>query len=126
VSLEDKYRKTKEYHLVHTELVTAARYRGTVTYQEVAKLMGLPMSGHRMGSQIGDILDEISEDEARAGRPMLSAIAVNVQGTPGPGFFKLARGLGKLQGNSSAEETAFWEQEKAAVYDTWKVILPKE
>jgi len=38
----DKYRGTKLYHLVFNELITAARYRGTVTYQEIAKMMGLP------------------------------------------------------------------------------------
>lgn len=125
MSVEGKFRKTKEYHLVHTELVTAARYRGTVTYQEIAKLMGLPMRGSYMGSQIGRILGEISEDEVRADRPMLSAIAVNVQGAPGTGFFTWARELGKYDGQSADEERVFWELEKAAVYETWKVILPK-
>ncbi len=126
MSSEGKYRNTKEYHLVYTELIAAARYRGTVTYQEIAKIMGLPMRGSYMGSQIGHILGEISEDEVKAGRPMLSAVAVNVQGAASAGFFNLARELGKIGGDSSDEETAFWEKEKAAVYETWKVILPKE
>ncbi len=115
---KETFRGSKEYHFVHAELVTAARYRGAITYQEIAKLMGLPMQGNYMGSQIGHILGEISEDEVEAGRPMLSAIAVSVKGSPGPGFFVLARDLGKFQGISSEDENAFWEQEKGAVYDT--------
>ena len=28
---------SKEYYLIYAELITAARYRGTVTYQEIAR-----------------------------------------------------------------------------------------
>jgi hypothetical protein len=39
--VKDKYRGTTLYHLIHAELIAAARYRGTVTYQEIAQIMGL-------------------------------------------------------------------------------------
>jgi hypothetical protein len=32
----DRYRGRVEYELVYRELITAAQYRGTVTYQEMA------------------------------------------------------------------------------------------
>lgn len=56
----DKYRGTGEYFLVFNELVKAAKYRGIVTYQELASLIGLPVVGAYMGSEIGHILGEIS------------------------------------------------------------------
>ena len=59
----------------------------------------------------------ISEDEAVAGRPMLSAVAVNPQGYAGTGFFGLARELGRLHGTQG--EDAFWEAERDAVYEVW-------
>ena len=51
-----------------------------------------------MGKETGAILGEISTDEVRAGRPMLSAVAVKTTGRPGPGFFPLAKNSGALRG----------------------------
>lgn len=120
MALTGKYRGTIEYALVYNELITAARYRGTVTYQEIAKLMGIPLVGGYMAKLIGEILGEISMDEVEHGRPMLSAIAVGVKGLPGDGFYKLARELAKLTTQSDEE---FWAAEKKAVYETWKIRL---
>jgi len=122
--VDDKYRGTPPYFRVMTELVRAAEYGGFTTYQDIAVIMGLPLRGSHMGREIGHILGEISEDEFAAGRPMLSAIAVNVRGHAGPGFFELARELGRLgQGD---DETTFWEAERESVYETWRRPLPDE
>ena len=121
-----KYRGTKLYHLIFSELITAARYRGTITYQEIAQIMGLPQSGNYMGSQLGWILGEISEDELSHGRPMLSAIAVGVNGKPGQGFYAWAKKLYGIEDDSDFDEESFWQEECAKVYETWQVELPKE
>ena len=123
MNTQAKYRSTKEYLLVYTELITAARYRGTVTYQEIAQIMGLPLTGSNMGREVGLILGQISEDEVQNGRPLLSAIAVNVSDQASEGFYKLARSLGKLQSDVKEQEVIFWEKERKAVYDTWRVSL---
>ncbi|MBM3188789.1 MAG: hypothetical protein FJZ90_08725 [Chloroflexi bacterium] len=118
-----KHRGSKDYLRVYCELIQAARYRGTVTYQEIAQMLGLPPKGSYMGARIGQILGEISEDEVRNGRPMLSALAVNVSGAPGPGFYALARELGRLDTEDKEAERRFWEQERQAVYETWRTEL---
>ena len=118
----DKYRGTITYARVLGELVRAAEYRGVTTYQDIAIIMKLPQRGAYMGAQIGHILGEISEDEFQANRPMLSAVAVNVQGKPGPGFFTLARELGRPC--REGEEQAFWAAERDATYATWRRPLP--
>lgn len=116
----DKYRGSKECLLVYCELIKAARYKGTTTYQAIAEIMGLPLRGAYMGSEVGKMLGEISEDEMNQGRPMLSAIVVGVSGLPGSGFFTLAREFGKLQADSKEEQHRFWEEEKTAVYTAWQ------
>jgi hypothetical protein len=121
--VKDKYRGTTKYIHVLAELVRAAQYHGVTTYQDIAVIMGLPQTGIHMGSEIGQILGEISEDEVRAGRPMLSAVAVNVSGKAGPGFFGLAVQLRRM---SSADEAEFWKSELEAVYGAWRRPLPKE
>jgi len=118
--VSDKYRSSKEYFLVYCELIKAARYRGVTTYQAIAQLMGLRLTGQRMGAEMRYILGEISEDEIKHGRPMLSAIAVGVNGRPGGGFYNLSRRLGRLNEDSAEAERRFWEEEKAAVYTAWQ------
>jgi hypothetical protein len=117
--VKSKYRGTKEYARVYTELINAAKYRGTVTYKEIAKVLGILTPGSHMAAEVGKILGEISEDEVSNGRPMLSAIAVGVEGSPGSGFYALARELGKL--SSDSDDPKFWKIECQAVYNCWKV-----
>jgi hypothetical protein len=121
----NRYRGTTNYIRVLAELVRASEYRGVTTYQDIALIMGLPLQGAFMGKEIGHMLGEISEDEVKAGRPMLSAVAVSVvSGRPGPGFFALAKQFGRF-GGESAEEEQFWRQELEAVYEMWKRPLHK-
>jgi hypothetical protein len=112
-----QYRGKKEYLLVCCTLVQTTQDRRLVYYGEVASLTGVPASGHHMARQVGQVLDEVSEDEHQARRPMLRAIAVNEAGFPGDGFFKLARQLGKITEGDS--EPAFLAAEQQRVYDTW-------
>ena len=121
--VKDKYRgKTRYFHVI-AELVRAAQYRGITTYQDIADIMGLPLLGSHMGAETGHVLGEISEDEVQAGRPMLSAVAVGVRGRPGPGFYTLARDLGRIA--EGEDELAFWERERQAAYEAWKRPLPE-
>lgn len=123
--MPDNHRERKEYMLIYSELIRAARYRGTVTYQELAELVGLPLSGNHMGRELGQYLGDVSEDETKLGRPMLSAVAVTAAGEPGGGFFGLAKELGKFASDDKADRDAFWETEKKAVYKTWQRSFDK-
>ena len=114
----DRYRGKTVYYHVHSELVRAAQYHGVTTYQDLAVIMALLPTGAHMGAETGHILGEIVEDEVNAGRPMLSAVAVGVNGKPGPGFYTLARQLGKL--SDADDEQAFWKTERESVYEAWK------
>ena len=111
---EGRYRGTKAYSLIFSELITAAKYRGTITYQEIAKIIGLPLQGNYLGSEVGALLGEISEDEVENGRPMLSAIAVDTKGKPGKGFYPWAK---KLKRQKNETDEVFWKNECKAVYE---------
>lgn len=113
-----EYRGTPTYQRVYGELVRAAEYRGLTTYQHLAVIMDLPLSGNLMGKRIGQILGEIVDDEVAAGRPMLSAVVVGTNDWPGAGFFACAREKGRLaEGQSEAD---FWAAEREAVYEAWR------
>jgi hypothetical protein len=113
------YRGSKEYLLVYAELLQAARYRGVITYQAVAQIMGLLMTGNLMGKKVGQLIGEISQDEVQNGRPMLSALVVGTSGVPGDGFYTWAKELGRLTDDSREARAAFWESERQAVYQAW-------
>jgi hypothetical protein len=67
---------------------------------------------------LGEALSAISRYEHDHGRPLISALVVREDtGRPGPGFFDLARQLGR---NVGANEPAFFELERSAVLDFWR------
>jgi hypothetical protein len=117
--IKSKWHQTKEYFIAYSILINAAQHHGFATYQEIAQAVGLPTSGNYMSSQIGEILGTISANEAKEGRPMLSAIAVGINGKPGKGFIPWATDLGFF--NEGVEEDAFWENECQKVYQEWKI-----
>jgi len=50
-----------------------------------------------MAKELGICLGAISEDQDRLNKPMLSAVAVQVDGEPGSGFYTMAHTLKKVQ-----------------------------
>lgn len=119
--MQYKYRGTTTYVHVLAELVRAAQYRGLTTYQDMAVIMGLPVTGAHMGKETGQMLREISGEEVSAGRPMLTAVVVSVQGTRGDGFYVRAKELGRM---NEGEDSQAWEREREAVYAAWRRPLP--
>lgn len=121
--VSDKYRNTRRYDLAYNLMIGAAARGQVIYYTELAPLVGLQKTGNLMGAEIGHLLGEISEDEHRAGRPLLSSIVVNSTGKPGPGYYRCARDVGRLRGTDTAEERAFWKSEKEAVCEYWGAHL---
>lgn len=116
--------ETVEYHLVYAELIQVARRRGTVTYQELAHIVGLPLTGNYMGKRIGELLGIVTQNEIAQGRPMLSALAVNSAGKPGSGFIPWAKELGLFKDGD--DETVFWKNQCKACYQLWQQQFPKK
>lgn len=97
-------------------LVSVARRRGRIAYSElVAQISALHLEPH--DSRLFHLLGEISSEEDKAGRGMLTAIVVHKTGDmqPGPGFFELAKSLGR----STKDPLACWISEFNKVHDYW-------
>jgi hypothetical protein len=117
-----KYRGTKEYCRIFAKLIGAAESGQVMPYKEVGRILGIKSFGDHYAREVGRVLGEISEDEHRNGRPMLSAIAHNEAGSPGQGFYTCARDLGLLTSTDHKDELAFWEIEQRKVYQEWKPV----
>lgn len=97
-------------------LVAVARRRGRIAYSElVAQITALHLEAH--DSRLFHLLGEISSEEDAAGRGMLTAIVVHKSGDmqPGPGFFELAKSLGR----NTKDVLACWVTEFNKVHDYW-------
>jgi hypothetical protein len=113
--------KRKDFVRVYRLLVGAAETRQTVTYGDVAAIMGLPPQGSHMGRVTGQVLGAIVLREQACGRSMLPAVAVSsTDGMPGAGFYGLAEEQGLLSpAASKVERVAFWRSELERVYTEW-------
>ncbi|MGN7838503.1 hypothetical protein [Stenotrophomonas sp. 22385] len=97
-------------------LVDVATRRGRITYSElVGQISALKLESH--DARLFHLLGEISSDEEKGGRGMLTAIVVHKYGDmlPGPGFFELAKSLGK----NTKDPLACWISEFNKVHDYW-------
>ncbi len=68
-----RYRGTQAYYRVFAEVTRAAEYRGTITYQDIAQILGLSSTGNLLGREVGQIQGKITDDENGQNRPTLSA-----------------------------------------------------
>jgi hypothetical protein len=90
-----------------------ARKRSMMPYSElVVQIHAIQFEPH--DQRFFHFLGEISTEESRAGRGMLSALVVHKSGDmqPGPGFFELARNLGE----DTSDILACWVNEFKRVY----------
>ena len=104
---------------IYERLQAVARDQRTVHYSEIAPLAGLDMERPEDRNRIAAILDEISRHEHANGRPLLSAVVVHKgDGTPGDGFFKMARSVGAM--HPGEDRVAFFAHELSRVHDAWQ------
>ena len=108
---------SSEIGVVYQELLRLAKGESITNYTDVGRLIGLNMDSPADRNRISEILDEISSTEDYRGNPLLSAVVVlREQNIPGEGFFKLAKGLKKYDGN---DDLLFWLKEIRRVHDHW-------
>lgn len=105
---------------LYEERQRLGRRRTVAGYFQMLPVAGLPVRRSSVPI-LGHLLDEIGRHEHQQGRPLLAALVVRKrEGTPGPGFYDLARELGLLQGDGDAEALLFFEQERQRIYDAWR------
>ena len=97
-----------------------AEQRLPVTYQEVAKALGLtpPNTIH----QVTEALEHLMTEDAATDRPFIAAIVISKArgGLPAPGFFDCAARLGRFDGDAAgAEARVFHAAEFNAAVAFW-------
>ncbi len=97
-------------------LVDRARVRGMIPYSElVSQISTIQMEPESYA--LAAMLGEISREEDDAGRGMLTVIVVHKSGDmqPGPGFFELAKELGR----DTSDILKCWVDELKKVHAYW-------
>ncbi|WP_240097340.1 hypothetical protein [Thermomonas flagellata] len=93
-----------------------AKLRGLIPYSDLAaRIESVQLAAH--DQRLFHLLCEISEEENAAGRGMLSVIVVHKAGDmqPGPGFFELAKRLGR----DTSDILKCWVDELKKVHAYW-------
>ena len=109
------------YQPTYDFLVQIAHSGEVTTYGDVAKEIGLVSNNRGHLSRIFKILDQINEQQAAGGRPLLSIVVVSKsKRIPGPGFFENARYLRRFDGSTPEERADFFHQELERTHDYWK------
>lgn len=111
---------------IREKLIKVARSRHPlISYEELnSKLeLGLNFSLPPDRDLIGRWLGDISEDEVRVGRHMLSALVGHKKddgvGDPGKGFYNLAHELGLYVGGNEIDNLDFWAKEVKWLHEYW-------
>ncbi len=106
---------------IYEHLKQVARNGETVAYSDIARLIGLDMENPGDRVRLSHILGEISTEECKNGRPLLSAVVTYLgENEPGSGFFDMARDNGLYTGHTEMENLAFFAQELKRVHEYWK------
>ena len=99
-------------------MIGRAKLRGMIPYSELAaSIKSIRLRAH--DKRFFELLGEISTEEDAAGRGMLSVIVVHKVGDmqPGPGFFELAKQLGR----DTSDIVKCWVEELKRVHAFWSV-----
>jgi hypothetical protein len=103
---------------IRNKLIEVAKTNDVISYGELANFAEMPFDLDSERNKLYAILDEINRREDAQGRPMLSILVVHKDDkTPGPGFFKLAKHIGKQKKGISNDE--FFRKELINVLDYW-------
>ena len=97
-------------------LIARARLRGMIPYSDLARgITTVSLDPH--DQRLFHLLGEISSEEDASGRGMLSVIVVHKFGDmqPGPGFFELAKKLGR----DTSDILKCWVDELKKVHALW-------
>lgn len=97
-------------------LIARAKLRGMIPYSDLVKeIRAISLDPH--DQRLFHLLGEISSEEDADGRGMLSVIVVHKFGDmqPGPGFFELAKQLGR----DTSDILKCWVDELKKVHAAW-------
>jgi hypothetical protein len=100
---------------------------GSLSLARVRQVTERPEKDEDQTASVAAFFEKLYTRTAPSKKGMASRLASGcrsvVSGKAGPGLFALAKHLGRFDG--VADEVNFWQQERQAVYETWKRPLHK-
>jgi len=91
-----------------------------ITYKQLMDEMRGPGRGY-----IGQVLEEICQEEHQNARPLLSVLVVHSSDKlPGDTFWKLAVVPENVRNGTKEMKKGFWEEERGRVYEYWQRHAP--
>lgn len=100
-------------------MIAVAKRRGMTTYSDLVRaIQSISLQPH--DPRLFHFLGEISSDEDRAGRGLLTVVVVHKHGDmePGKGFYELAA----LLGRDTSDLQKCWIEELHNVHRTWSAL----
>jgi hypothetical protein len=99
-------------------LAECARAGNTIAYSDFIKHIRAITFTDAHDSRLPHFLEEISVEEDQEGKGLLTALVVHKNGDykPGPGFFELAKKLGR----NTKDIDKCWIEELKTIYAVWK------
>jgi len=97
-------------------MIERAKLRGMITYSDlVREIKSIKLDAH--DQRLSHLLDEISSEEDARGHGMFTVVVVHKYGDmqPGPGFFELAKRLGR----NTRDIMTCWVEELHKVHAHW-------
>lgn len=103
---------------IRSVLVSVAKKEETITYSDLtSQLRSVKLEPNQYA--LFEILGEISSEEHKAGRGMLTAVVITIEGgMPGSGFFDLAESLGY----TIVDKVSFWVFRLKEVHEYWSGV----
>lgn len=109
---------------IYDKIKEVAKSGVTTHYSDIAPLVGLSMQRPPDRKILADMLNQISENEHKNGRPLLAAVVILKRKPvgvkkkiPGDGFFGMAQKVGLYNGGDAVE---YWDSELQRVHDYWR------
>ncbi|MDX1628344.1 MAG: hypothetical protein R3345_06575 [Fulvivirga sp.] len=108
---------------IRNKLIQVCRTGGSpISYRRLINQceLGLNMEIRHEKQLLGEILDEISMQEHKAGRPLLSAMVMDKKKGQGDRFFKLCEELGHGEWKKLKKDDEFREDQINQCIDFWQ------
>lgn len=110
----DNYVKRARSILI--EVAKEKREDRTIPYGQLMDKIQGPSRGY-----IGQVLEEICQEEYQHNRPLLSALVVHKSDKlPGDAFWKISVVPSHVRNGTKEMKKGFWEEEKRKVYEYWQ------
>lgn len=113
---------TEDHLRIKEVLIKVAKRKSMINYTDLVKQSGvrLDMSNPHDRGVLGNILGDISWNEVKEGRPMLSSVAIHAGDfKQGGGFFDLAEELYSISIPSADAELKFGMEEMNKTHKFW-------